>query len=193
VKVITRRSPGGDLQRQSNVLSLKKANTMFTRMAILAAAAGLSLAGAANAAPADPQPSYSDGYGYDIDHVYNDGYGYTDANGDTDGNGSSPGFSCYDNGGYDPYGNADCGWYNGFFYPGFGSFVFDRDHHRHEMTGRQHDHFARQGRVPGIGPIVGLGSGGVRRSMSQPQGVARTGGGGRAGFGGGGSGGGGHR
>jgi hypothetical protein len=159
---------------------------MRSRMVLLLAAAGLSLAGAAHAAPADPQPSYSDGYGYDIDHVYNDGYGYTDDNGDANGNGSPSGFNCNDNGVYDANGIANCGWYNGLFYPGFGNFVFDRGHHRHEMTGRQHDYFTRQGRVPGIGPIVGLGSGGVRRSMSQPQGVPRTGGAGaRAGFGGG--------
>jgi hypothetical protein len=156
---------------------------MITRMAILVAAAGLSLAGAANAAPADPQPGYSDGYGYDINHVYNDGYGYTDGNGDTNGNGSPDSFNCSDNGAYDADGTANCGWYNGLFYPGFGSFVFDRDHHRHEMTSRQHDYFTRQGRGPGGGRRVGLGSsggaragfgGGMFRGMSGSSGGVRN-------------------
>ena len=151
---------------------------MRRRMVILLAAAGLSLAGAANAALAERQPGYSDGYGYDINHVYNDGYGYTGGNGDTTDDSSSDGFTCSD-----AYGN--CGWYDGFFYPGFGAFVFDRHHHRHAMTSRQHDHFSRQAHGPDGGRRFGFGSsGGFRPSISQPQGMSPNGGfGARSGFG----------
>lgn len=150
---------------------------MPTRMLILLAAAGLSFAGAAHAALAEPQAGYSDGYGYDINHVYDDGYGYT-GNDQTSGDGSTDGFTCSD-----AYGN--CGWYDGFFYPGFGAFVFDRHHHRHAMTSRQHDHFSRQALGPGGGRRFGFGSsGGFGRS--QPQGMSRNGGvGARSGFNGG--------
>jgi hypothetical protein len=156
---------------------------MCTRMVILLAATGLSLAGAADAALAAPQAAYSDGYGYDTNHVFDDGNGYTGA--DTSSNGSTDGFQCSDSDAYDAYGN--CGWYNGFFYPGFGAFVFDRHHHRHRMTSRQHNHFTRQALGPNGGRGVGFGSsGGFRRSISQPPTMPRNGGvGARSGFGGG--------
>ena len=149
-----------------------------TRMAILLAAAGLSLAGAADAAFADPQPGYSDGMGYDRNGVFNDGMGYdkngvfndgmgyTDSDGSTSGYGSPDGFDCYDNGADDASGDANCGWHDGLFYPGFGTFLVDRHHRRHKMTGRQHDYFTRQSQAPDSGRRVGLGSGMFRGSGS---------------------------
>ena len=90
------------------------------------------------------------------------------------------GFNCYNNGYYGyGYGIDNCGWYDGYFYPGFGRFVFDRDHHQHAMNGNQRDYFTRQARGPGGGSRVGLGSsGGV-----VPPGMPRDGGVG-GGFGG---------
>lgn len=158
------------------------------RMMILLAAAGLSLAGAADAAFADTQPGFSDGYGYDKNGafndgngydkngvfndgngydkngVYDDGMGYTDSNGSTNGYGSSSGFNCDDNDADNAYGNANCGWHDGYFYPGFGTVLFDRHHHQHEMTSRQHDYFTRQARGPVGRRSVGLGSGMFRGS-----------------------------
>ncbi|HMI39700.1 MAG TPA: hypothetical protein VK485_00540 [Sphingomicrobium sp.] len=137
-----------------------------TRIVILLASVGLALVGAADAAFADPQPASSDGYGYDRNGTYNDGMGYDrngvfdDGMGYTDDNSSSDDFNCYDNGARDAYDADNCGWYNGSFYPGFGAFVFDRHHHRHHMTGRQHDYFTRQARGPDGGRRVGLGSSG---------------------------------
>ena len=145
-----------------------------TRMVILVAAVGLSLAGTADAAFAEPQSGYSDGYGYDKNGVFNDGLGYDkngvfdDGLGYTDSSDSTSDFNCYDNRADGAYGYDNCGWYDGSFYPGFGIFVFDRHHHRHRMTGRQHDYFTRQAR----GHDGGRSRGGF-------------GGGGRGGFGGG--------
>jgi hypothetical protein len=94
----------------------------------------------------------------------------------------------YDNFDCPPYnysygGLGYCGWYNGFFYPGFGGFVFDRDHQRHRMTGDQHNYFSRQARGPDGGRRVGLGSSGgvVPPTVSQPMQMPRNGG---SGFGG---------
>ncbi|HMI39699.1 MAG TPA: hypothetical protein VK485_00535 [Sphingomicrobium sp.] len=127
---------------------------MRTSLALIIGTAALSLS-----ACADANGAYGVGYasGYD-----------------------SPGFDCY-NGpygyGYGGYSYDNCGWYDGSFYPGFGNFVFDRDHHRHNMTGRQHDYFTRQARGPDGGRRVGLGSSGgvVPPTMSQPQGMPRNG------------------
>jgi hypothetical protein len=111
-----------------------------------------------------------------------DGYGsgglaYADADG----------FNCYGDGlyggygyggyGYGGYGIGNCGWYNGLFYPGFGNFVFDRHHHRHEMNNDQHNYFTRQARGPDGGRRVGLGSSGgvVPPTVSQPQSMPRNG------------------
>jgi hypothetical protein len=151
-------------------------------MVIFVASAGLALAGAANVAFADPQPANSDGYGYDRNGTYNDGMGYDrngvfdDGMGYTD-NGSSDDFNCDDNGTHGAYDADNCGWHDDYFYPGFGAFVFDRQHHRHHMTGRQHDYFTRQARGPDGGRRVGLGSsGGVVRPMPRNGGAgARTG------------------
>ena len=152
---------------------------MRTRPAFIIGAAALSLGACASV-----DGAYGSGfaYGYDSPYAcYNGAYGYGGA---------------YSYGGY---GIDNCGWYNGLFYPGFGNFVFDRDHHRHLMTGGQHDYFTRQARGPDGGRRVGLGSSGgaVPPMLAQPQPMPRNGfAGARGGFGGrmfGGFGGGRHR
>jgi hypothetical protein len=105
---------------------------MRTRAAFILGAAALSL----NACAAT-DGAYGPGYAYGYDSPYASG--------------------CY-NGLYGGYAIGNCGWYDGFFYPGFGDFVFDRHHHRHRMTGSQHDYFTRQARGPDGGHRVGLGS-----------------------------------
>jgi hypothetical protein len=128
-------------------------NIMRTKLAVTIAAAALSV----SACAADSAHGGGLAYGYGYDSPY--------------------GYSCYPNSygyGYNSYGSyglGDCGWYDGFFYPGFGEFVFDRHHHRHEMTMRQHDYFTRQARGPNGEPRVGLGSSGgaIPPSASRPR------------------------
>lgn len=142
---------------------------MRIRPTIILGAAALSVSACATA-----DGAYGPGYAYGYDspdafNCYNGPYGYG-------------GY------GYGGYGLDNCGWYGGFFYPGFGNFVFDRDHHRHQMTGRQHDYFTRQARGPDGGRRVGLGSSGgvVPPTMSHPQPMPRNGAGAfRGGAGGG--------
>ena len=135
---------------------------MLTRPAFIIGAAALSLGACASV-----DGPYGSGLAYGYDSPYACGaYGY----------------------GYGGYGIDNCGWYDGYFYPGFGNFVFDRDHHRHRMTGGQHDYFTRQARGPDGGPRVGLGSSGgvVPPTMSQSQPMQRSDSAGvRGGFGGG--------
>jgi len=38
-----------------------------------------------------------------------------------------------------------CGWYDGYFYPGSGFYVYDRDHHRHRWTSQQQAYWSQQG------------------------------------------------
>jgi hypothetical protein len=138
---------------------------MRTRLALTMAAVALSASACA------------------ADGAYNGGlaYGYGPA--------SSYGYDCNPYGygayGYGGYGLGDCGWYGGYFYPGFGNFVFDRDHHRHEMTMGQRGQFTRQGRGPGGEPRVGLGSSGGAIPRSMPQQSFPTGGRMGSGFSGG--------
>ena len=44
------------------------------------------------------------------------------------------------NGPYMPY----CGWYDGFFYPGEGIYVYDRGHHRHRWDGHQQAYWTQR-------------------------------------------------
>jgi hypothetical protein len=72
------------------------------------------------------------GMGVGTGYGYNDyGYGY----------GYSPyGYSPYAYNGYgSPY-----GWYNGYYYPGTGGWVYDRDGHRREILPGELFHFERQ-------------------------------------------------
>lgn len=66
-------------------------------------------------------------YGYGYDRYGYDRYGY--------GYGYSQYYSPY---GYNPYG----GWYNGYYYPGTGGWVYDRDGRRREVTPKEQAIFA---------------------------------------------------
>ena len=68
------------------------------------------------------------GYGYGYDD-----YGY--------------GYDRYAYGGYSPYGynayGSPYGWYNGYYYPGSGGWVYDRDGRRREISRDEQAHFGR--------------------------------------------------
>lgn len=81
------------------------------------------------------------------------------------------------------YPSVSCGWYGDYFYPGYGGFMYDRNHGRHNWDGG-----GGRGRSAGLNPHFPGSSGGA-------QVPGRTGGfgggfGGGHGFGGGGHGGG---
>ena len=101
--------------------------------------------------------------------------------------------ACWSDGWNDVSDLGYCGWYNGFFYPGRGNYVFDRDHHRHDWGGEQQDHWSQRIQSSGFGGEGGRGFGGAGRGMGF--GGSRGGDFGGGGFGGGGGhggGGGGH-
>lgn len=117
------------------------------RLAALALTSGLALGGCAYGF-GDPYGSYGSlGVGYG-----NYGYGYGDGYGGY-GYGGYP-YGGYGYGGY-PYGGYGSsygygfpfGWYDNYYYPGSGIYVYDRDRHRRVMTDAQRqywrDKFAR--------------------------------------------------
>src|SRR3546814_31102 len=71
-------------------------------------------------------------YGYD------DGYGY---------GGVSVGSGYYGSSYYDPYYGGNYGWYNGYYYPGAGYYVYDRGGKRHRWNKDHRRHW--QGRRNG--------------------------------------------
>jgi len=95
---------------------------------------GVSM-GVGNAGYYDP---YYGGYGYGAGYGYGGGYGY-------------PGYSLA----YAPY----WGWYDDFYYPGTGYYVYDRHHHKHHWTDAQRRYWqARRDRAVATGttsqPVV---------------------------------------
>jgi hypothetical protein len=103
------------------------------RLAALALVSGIALSGCA-------YDMYGDGYGYGggygglgVGIGYGGGYGGY-------GYGYSPygyGYGGYGYGGYyDPF-----GWYGGYYYPGTGIYVYDRDRHRRVMTDEDRRHW----------------------------------------------------
>jgi hypothetical protein len=84
--------------------------------------------------------------------------------------------ACWNSGWYGSYASPYCGWYDGFFYPGTGRFVYDRDRHRHAWTGTQQTYWTNQARRPGGGRTVGLGSSGG--ALPPGAGMPRSGNGG---------------
>ena len=71
---------------------------------------------------------YGNGYDpYGYEDRYYDPYGY-----------NSYGYSPY---GYSRYGSPYAGWYNGYYYPGSGSYVYDRDGNRRTITVEQKRHY----------------------------------------------------
>ena len=136
---------------------------MRTRIAFLAAAGALSLSACA-----------TDGVyaGGDAGLAYNSGL-YTSA-------------SCWNYGWNNTgFGGPYCGWYDGYFYPGSGTYVYDRYRHPHAWTGSQQQYWTMQARGPN-GHRVGLGSsGGVVPPRIGPQSITPVigSGAGRRGFG----------
>ena len=111
---------------------------MRTRIVILAAAAAMSLGACAS------DGAYAGG---NVGLGFNDGY-YNPA-------------ACW-NYGFSNYAYLGpyCGWYNGYFYPGSGDYVYDRHHHAYSWTGGQQNYWTTQARSPDGGRTVGLGSSG---------------------------------
>ena len=102
-------------------------------LVVLAASAGLSACtnmgpyGGVGVGVSSGYGGYGN-YGYD---PYYSGYGYGSQYGY--GYGSPYGYANY--GGYGSgYGYDPFGWYNGYYYPGTGYWVYDRDRHRRRMT-----------------------------------------------------------
>lgn len=91
--------------------------TLFTTA--LAIAAGLGLSGCVE-----------DGYGYGLSTGYGGGY-YGDYYGDF-----------YDG----SYGMPYYGWSDGYYYPGSGYYVYDRDRRPHRWTDRQRDYWEKRGK-----------------------------------------------
>ena len=151
---------------------------MRNALALLLAAGGLSLSACAGAQAVGTTPAYAGG-AYAGAPYFNQS-------------------ACWANGWAGTFDYPYCGWYNGFFYPGSGAFMYDRNRQRHALTPEQQNHWAAQNptlsngmhspgpvRIPGaFGAHAGAGMGG-------PRGGARGFGGGH-GFGGGRGTGGGH-
>jgi hypothetical protein len=108
-------SPWGAPCDPCSFLSQERTKIMHSRIALLLAVAGLSL-GADAAANAQPLPL---GLGYDAPY-------YDPA-------------ACWDYGWAGAYELPYCGWYDGFFYPGSGIYVYDRNRRPHIWSdGQQH-------------------------------------------------------
>ena len=138
---------------------------MRAPLALLLVAAGLPLAACATAGA---NPLYADGYGAApyFDQSLCGTYGWA-------------GTVNY------PY----CGWYNGFFYPGRGGYVYDHNRGGRPMTPDEQHHWA--GGNPTLGN--GMHSPGPAQIGGAGRGFGGGGFGGAHGFGGGQGGGGGHR
>ena len=91
---------------------------------VLAASAGLAGCAYGPYVGVSVGTGYGSPYGYGYDPYYSGyGYGY-----------GSPYYSGYGYGYGSPYYDSYYGWNNGFYYPGTGWYVYDRDRHRRPMT-----------------------------------------------------------
>jgi hypothetical protein len=150
---------------------------MRTRFALLLAATGLSLGACAT------DGSYAAG---GVGLAYNDPF-YDPA-------------ACWNQGWGASFDMPYCGWNDGFFYPGSGIYVYDRDRHAHVWSDGQHHYWSQRreqwhndstmGARQAIGSMDGAAP--SRRIMGNEMGTGMRGFGGRfGGFRGGGGGGGG--
>lgn len=109
------------------------------RVAVIAAASSLALAGCVS--------PYGMGVGYGTDGYYG-GYG------------NYGGYGSY--GGYGPYGaNPYGGWYDNYYYPGSGYYVYDQYGRSYPWTSAQREHWENHRRNVGTmrsvsGPISGV-------------------------------------
>jgi hypothetical protein len=104
---------------------------MRTGLALLLAAAGLSSSAYGGAQAVGTAPDYADGYYA--------GTPYLDQS------------ACWANGWGGNFDYPYCGWYDGFFYPGSGTYVYDRGRHPHVWTPGQQNHWASRGPRPSNG------------------------------------------
>jgi hypothetical protein len=96
---------------------------MRTALVLLLAAGGLSTSACAQDVPLGAAtPGYADSY-------------YA---------GSPYGDQCWTNGWAGTFNYPYCGWYNGFFYPGSGAYMYDRGRQPHALTPDQQNHWAGQ-------------------------------------------------
>jgi hypothetical protein len=118
------------------------------RLAALALVSGVALGGCAYGL-GDPygyspyggvSVGYGSGYGYGYDPYYS-GYGY----------GSYGGYGGYGYGGF----GSPFGWYNNYYYPGSGFYVYDRHHRSRRMTDaeRHYWQWRQNGSRSGSGPM----------------------------------------
>jgi len=109
---------------------------MRARLALLVLAGSAALGGCAygyGSGGYGPYGGMSVGVGYGSG--YYDGYGGY-------GYGGYGGYGSYYNSGYyGGYGDPYFGWYDGFYYPGTGIYVYDRDRHRHRWSDSQRRHW----------------------------------------------------
>jgi hypothetical protein len=113
------------------------------RLAVLALTSGIVLGGCA-------YDTYGDPYGY--------GYGYGPRSSVSVGVGYGGGYGGYGYGGYgygDPYGGYyggyggyggydPFGWFGDYYYPGSGSYVYDRSRTRHVWSGDQQNYWTQR-------------------------------------------------
>jgi len=92
--------------------------------------------------------------------------------------------ACWDYGWAGTYNMPYCGWYDGYFYPGSGIYVYDRNRHAHIWSDGQHQHWSGQreqwhdmSTIGARGMLGGASGAGVSRQL-QPHEM----GGGMAGF-----------
>lgn len=103
---------------------------ILKRLALLGALAGLGVGTAA----------CTDGYGYSGVNVGYNGGGYDPYGG----YGDPYGYDGYGYGSYGGYGSSYFGWYNNFYYPGTGVYVYDRDRRRYRWNGTQQRYWQGQ-------------------------------------------------
>jgi hypothetical protein len=143
---------------------------MRTGVALFLAASGFSLSACAGVQAVGAAPAYADGY-----------YAGTPYLGQS---------ACWANGWTGTLDYPYCGWYNGFFYPGSGIYVYDYGRQPHVWTPSQQSHWAAQGPrlsngMHSPGPVAAPGGRGFGpRPTRIGGGMGGTRGGGR-GFGGG--------
>jgi hypothetical protein len=108
------------------------------RAAAIALATGLGLAGCTTPYGSGISLGYGNGYDpyYANGYGYGAGYGYPGYGAGYPGYGYGMGYPGYGYG-FSPY----WGWYDGFYYPGTGYYVYDRDRHPHDMNDDQKSHW----------------------------------------------------
>ncbi|MDQ3471555.1 MAG: hypothetical protein M3428_04145 [Pseudomonadota bacterium] len=137
---------------------------MRARLVTLILAAGISLGGCAYGGglgglsvgatygnPYGGYGGYGSRYGYGNRYGYGGygspygyGGGYGGYGGGYGGYGGGFGYDPYFGGGYSPYYGSPFGWHNGFYYPGTGNYVYDRDRRRRSLNEAERRHWMQR-------------------------------------------------